>query len=93
MNQMPIIVALGINFGIVPLLFAQVAYYKVFYPATVLMAWPWLAVILLLVFAYYGVYLYAMGLRDGKMTPARSAAGWVAAVLFICMSFIFRPSH
>ncbi len=89
MNQMPIIVALGINFGIVPLLFAQVAYYKVFYPATVLMAWPWLAVILLLIFAYYGVYVYAVGLRDGKMTAARGTAGWVAAVLFIAMSFIF----
>lgn len=89
MNQMPIIVALGINFGIVPLLFAQVAYYQVFYPATVLMAWPWLAVICLLIFAYYGVYLYAVGLRDGRMTPVRGAAGWVAAALFIGMSFIF----
>jgi hypothetical protein len=89
MNQMPIIIALGINFGIVPLLFTQVAYYKVFYPATILMAWPWFSVIGMLVFAYYGVYLYAIGLREGKMTSWKVAAGWVAAVLFIVIGFVF----
>jgi len=31
MQPMPILIALGINFGIVPLLFTQVAYYKVFF--------------------------------------------------------------
>jgi len=88
MTQMPVIVALGVNFGIVPLLFIQVAYYRVFYPATILVAWPWFAVIVLLLVAYYGVYLYALGLRD-TMTPVRSAAGWVAAVLFVVIGFIF----
>jgi hypothetical protein len=89
MTQMPIIIALGINFGIVPLLFTQVSYYKAFYPATILMAWPWFSIIVLLIFAYYGVYLYAVGLRDGKMTRPRTRAGWVAAVLFIIIGFIF----
>jgi hypothetical protein len=64
LQQMPIIVAFGINFGIVPLLFIQLAYYKVFYPATILMACYWLAIIVLLIPAYYGVYAYALGLRD-----------------------------
>jgi hypothetical protein len=88
MAQMPVIIALGINVGIVPLLFLQVAYYRVFYPATILLAWPWFAVIILLLVAYYGVYLYALGLREA-MTPGRSAAGWVAAVLFVVIGFIF----
>lgn len=91
MNQMPIIVALGINFGIVPLLFIQVAYYKVFYPATVLMAWPWFTIIVLLTLAYYGVYYYAMGLRKAgsSMTPFRRIVGWVTAILFIVIGFLF----
>ena len=42
LRQMPVIVAVGVNFGIVPLLFIQLAYYRVFYPATILMAWFWL---------------------------------------------------
>jgi hypothetical protein len=105
LQQMPILVALGVNFGIVPLLFIQVAYYKVFYPATILMAWFWLAIILLLIPAYYGVYAYALGLRSGGSSETtgsgqlscdgdslalwRKAAGWLAAVLFLCIGFLF----
>ena len=78
MTQMPVIVAMGVNLGIVPLLFVQVGYAKIFYPATILMAWFWLAVIGVLIPAYYGVYVYAFGLGDagGKMKLwKRSAAG------------------
>lgn len=89
MNQMPIIIALGINFGIVPLLFTQVAYYRVFYPATILMAWPWFSVIILVMLAYYGIYIYVVGLRRDRLTPLRRAAGWLASLLFVAISFIF----
>jgi hypothetical protein len=91
LQQMPLIVALGINFGIVPLLFIQLAYYRVFYPATILMAWFWLAIIVLLIPAYYGVYAYAWGLRNGatELAPWRKAAGWIAALFFLCIGFLF----
>ncbi|MGL4593406.1 MAG: hypothetical protein ACRCUY_01610 [Thermoguttaceae bacterium] len=58
-GQLPIFVALGINFGIVPLLFLQTAYYKSFYTATVLMAWHWFAIIPILLVGYYAIYLAA----------------------------------
>jgi hypothetical protein len=91
MTQMPVIIALGINFGIVPLLFIQVGFSQVFYPATILMAWFWLLVVCLLAPAYYGVYLYAFGLAEGAaaMRPWRRAAGWTAALLFLAIGFIF----
>lgn len=89
MRQMPTLVALGVNFGIVPLLFIQVAYYKVFYPATILMAWPWLSIIVLLTVAYYCVYIYVIGLRRGRLTPLKQGAGWAAALLFLGMGFLF----
>ncbi len=91
MKKLPVIVAYGVNFGIVPLLFIQVAYYKAFYPSTILMAWPWFFVIVLLTFAYYGVYIYATGIKEGGagLTPWRRAAGWVAAIFFIIIGFIF----
>lgn len=90
MKQMPVIIALGINFGIVPLLFTQVAYYRVFYPATILMAWPWFSIIILLTFAYYGVYIYVTGLKDNaELTLFKRAAGWVSAILFIALGFLF----
>lgn len=88
-NQMPIIIALGVNLGIVPLLFTQVAYYRVFYPATILMAWPWFSIFVLLTVAYYGVYIYATGLRQGRLSLPRQAAGWVAALVFIGIGFLF----
>jgi hypothetical protein len=91
MLQMPILVAAGINLGIVPLLFLQVAYAKAFYPATILMAWFWMAVIGLLIPAYYGVYAYASGVRGGTeaMTPVKRAAGWCSAALFVAIGFLF----
>ncbi len=91
MTQMPVIVAMGINFGIVPLLFIQVGYAKIFYPATVLMAWFWLAIIGVLIPAYYGVYIYAFGLKDGglKMGLWRRLAGWIAAAMFLWIGFTF----
>jgi len=73
MAQMPVILAYGINFGIVPLLFLQVGEGKVFYPATVLMAWFWLAIIALLTLAYYGVYLNALGWREEEKGTGLSA--------------------
>jgi hypothetical protein len=56
-GQFPIMMALGINFGIVPLLFLQTTYYKSFYTATILTAWHWIAVIPILIVGYYALYL------------------------------------
>lgn len=90
MLQLPIVIALGINFGIVPLLFLQVAYARAFYPATILMAWAWLGIIAMLIPAYYGVYLYSFGLREGgQLTATKKAAGWIAAALFLVIGFVF----
>jgi hypothetical protein len=91
MNKMPIIIAYGVNFGIVPLLFVQVAYYKVFYPSTILMAWPWVTIILLLTVAYYGIYIYATALKNKQFDIAswKRAAGWISALFFIIIGFIF----
>lgn len=91
MAQMPVIIAMGINFGIVPLLFIQLGFGQIFYSATILMAWFWFAVIVILVPAYYGVYLYAFGLAQqaGEMPRWKQAAGWLSALLFLSIGFIF----
>jgi hypothetical protein len=91
-NAMPFVIAYGINLGIVPLLFTQVAYYQVFYPATILAAWPWFAVVPLLMVAYYGIYLYVIGLRKGTMNTLKRAAGWVSAAIFMLLGLVFSNS-
>lgn len=88
--QMPVIVAFGVNLGIVPLLFVQVAYPWAFYPATILTAWFWIAIIPLLLVAYYGVYAFAFGVApDRPMSGWRYAAGWISAILFVLMAVLF----
>lgn len=89
MLQMPVVIALGVNFGLVPLLFTQVTYGRVFYPATILMAWYWLAVIGLLTLAYYGIYVYSVGLKAGRATPFHQAIGWLSAAAFLVIGFLF----
>jgi len=67
-KQLPVMLALGINFGIVPLLFLQTTYYKAFYTATILTAWWWLSVIPVLIVGYYSLYLAAYsGERRDRM--------------------------
>jgi hypothetical protein len=89
LNAMPVIIALGVNFGIVPLLFTQVAYHQVFYPSTILMAWSWFAIIPALTVAYYGVYAYVVGLRRDKLNRAGRLLGWAASLIFIAIGFMF----
>jgi cytochrome bd-type quinol oxidase subunit 2 len=90
LRQMPIIVALGVNFGIVPLLFLQVTHGQVFYAATTLMAIPWLAIIPLVIIAYALVYVCAFRLRGtDRLRGLPLAAGWIASVLFIVVGFLF----
>jgi len=88
-NALPFVIAFGINLGIVPLLFTQVAYYQVFYPATILAAWPWFAVVPLVMLAYYGVYIYVIGLRKGTMSTWKRAAGWASAAVFMLLGLAF----
>ncbi len=71
-GQMPIFLALGVNFAIVPLLFLQTTYYKAVYTATILTAWHWIAIIPLFLFAYYGVYICSFSIKNvsGQPKPA-----------------------
>jgi len=46
-----------ITTGVAPLLFVQVLYAQTFYPATVVIGWVWLGLLVLLVVGYYAVYL------------------------------------
>lgn len=90
-RSMPIIVALGVNLGIVPLLFTQVGYYQFYYPAGVLIGWPWISVILFLAVAYYGVYTYSLSVKKnpGGESKFAVASAWVSSLLFIAIGFLF----
>lgn len=68
-RQLPFFLAFGINAGLVPLLFTQVLFHHVFYPATMLMAWWWLGAIPLLLLAYCLAYRL-VSLTNERQPPA-----------------------
>jgi hypothetical protein len=88
-RSLPFALAFGINFGIIPLLFLQVAYYQFFYPATILMAWPWFSVFWLVMIAYFAVYLYRLAIYHKGPVRVGRAGGWLAAGIFLLVGFFF----
>lgn len=86
-RKIPSLFALGINFGVAPLLFMQVIYGHLFYTSSVLMAVYWILIIPFLILAYYGAYVFA------KKSPENSlfskTALWTAALLVLCIGLMF----
>ena len=86
-TKLPTLLALTVNMGVAPLLFIQVLYGHFLYTATILMAVFWLSVILLVILAYYLLYIY-----DFNYTPlgdTRLLVLGMAVVFLFCVSFIF----
>jgi len=88
-RSLPFAVAIGVNLGIIPLLFIQSAYYQFFYPATILMAWPWFAVFWMVIIAYTSVYIYRLAVEGRMPEWIGGLAGLVASIIFIAVGFIF----
>lgn len=86
-KKMPIFLPATITLGIAPLLFMQVLYGQFFYTSSILIAWPWFLVLVLLTIAYYGFYYVSFQIgRD----PGR--AGYVllfSVVLAFLVGFMF----
>lgn len=86
-GKLPFCIAFTVNFGVAPLLFLQVLYGQFIYSSSILMAWPWLSVILLLLVGYYGVYVY--GLQWQRLGRGRGFVSGMVAVCFLLIAFIF----
>jgi hypothetical protein len=86
-RRLPILLPFAITIGVAPLLFVQVVYGHFFYVSSVLMARYWIAVIPLLILAYYGVYLYAH--RMGSSPILAWSALTVSAIAFLYIGFVY----
>ena len=86
-GKIPSLFALGVNFGVAPLLFMQVIYGHLFYTSSILMAVYWILIIPFLILAYYGAYFYA---KKSEVYPLLSKiALWTAALIVLCIGLIF----
>jgi hypothetical protein len=88
-KKLPFTVAFTINFGVAPLLFLQVIYGHFMYASSVLMGIYWLSVFAILIFTYYGTYIYSIYYeRTAAFHTVISGfiAGTLLAVAFIYTS-------
>jgi len=84
-HELPITIALAVNFGVPPLLFVQVLYGHLFYTSSVLMGAFWLSVIPVLLIAYYAAYLSVHNLKK----PISALWSTVSAVLLLFIAFVY----
>lgn len=80
---LPVTVAATVTLGVAPLLFLQVLYGRLFFVSSILLGWWWLALVPVLILAYYGTYIAASRPRAGLMLPV------TIAVLLLAVSGLF----
>ena len=87
-RKIPSFLAATITLGVAPLLFVQVLYGQFFYSSSVILAWPWLSVIVLLIIGYYASYLVAF---KGEGTRYRYLSR-VSLLIFVTIAFIYTSN-
>lgn len=84
---LPKVVAMTINLGIPPFLFMQCLFAQYIYVSSVLMAQWWLSVMLVVMLAYYGMYLNMA--RNRLSDNARTVALGLSLALLLLNAFLF----
>ncbi|MFY9855373.1 MAG: hypothetical protein WAK26_15995 [Terracidiphilus sp.] len=86
-KKMPVFLPAAITLGIAPLLFVQVLYGQFFYTSSILMAWPWLLVLVVLTIAYYGFYYVSFHI--GRNPGRAGGVMGLSIVLVFLIGFMF----
>jgi hypothetical protein len=86
-KKLPILLPATITLGIAPLLFVQVLYGQFFYTSSIVMAWPWFLVLVLLTIAYYGFYYVSF--RSGQRPGRAGGVMLFSVILIFIIGFIY----
>lgn len=89
-RALPPTMAMTITLGIAPLLFVQVLYGQAFYTTSILMAWPWLAIVPLLIVSYYGLYIVQF--KPEWLGNYRTAISWMSALIILFIGLLFTSN-
>lgn len=85
-RRLPFTIAFTVNFGVAPLLFVQVLYGHFMYTSSILMASFWLAIVALLIAAYYLAYIYSY--RYESMMMGRTVTVGLSLLLLLLIGFL-----
>lgn len=86
-KSLPVLIALTINLGVPPLLFVQVLFGNLFYASSIFIALPWILVILFLILAYYGAYIFVF--KEDKAFGFARISLLVSTVFILIIAFIY----
>jgi len=84
---LPSVFAFTITLGVAPLLFLQVMYGQFLYASSILIAVPWLAIIGLVVLAYYGVYFFS--LKEHELKGRTTVVLSLVVLLLAAIAFVY----
>jgi hypothetical protein len=86
-KAMPVAIAAAVTFGVAPLLFLQALFGRLFFTSSILMAGFWLAVVPLLIAAYYAAYTvsFASDRRRSWIGPL----SWLMTIAFLAVGFVY----
>jgi hypothetical protein len=84
---LPSVFAFTITLGVAPLLFLQVMYGQFLYASSILIGVPWLAIIGMVVLAYYGVYIFSM--KNPQQNYKTTAVLALVVVLLASIAFVY----
>ncbi|MHB8973848.1 MAG: hypothetical protein ACYC3X_18115 [Pirellulaceae bacterium] len=95
-TRLPIVMVYVINFGVPPLLFAQVLYGRAIYTSSILIGVAWISVIGLLMVVYSLLYVAAARAQRGEVwwwisLLATGVAGLIALIYSSNMTLMIRP--
>lgn len=86
-KSLPFLVAFTVNLGVAPLLFVNVLYGHMLYSSTVLMGLFWLAIIPILIIAYYLAYFYDFSFK--RLGNLAMPVVLLVLTLLLVVGFIF----
>lgn len=84
--SLPLFISFAITQGIVPLLFLQLIYGPAFYTSSIIMAVPWISLLLLIMVSYYLSYIVVYRTLKGQENEKTAAK---ASMLLLFMSIGF----
>ena len=89
-KKLPSLLPATITLGIAPLLFVQVLYGQFFYTSSIIMAWPWFLVLVLVTVAYYGFYYVSF--RSGQQPGKAERVMWLSTIFIVVIGFLFSSN-
>jgi hypothetical protein len=92
-DWLPFVLSAAITAGVAPLLFIQIVYPKHFYTANLLLGWRWMAVVPLLIVAFYLLYLLKSKAISRWPLVVRVGVALITAGCFVFVGFCWTSNH